>query len=260
MCCPVGRPRLLMSEGMRPYPLADSRRGASVDIQGWSDSFREELRPLLIRVSGELNQYLDPPVHLPPVWKDPRGPRTVTYPPGPARVLLNPDEGRYWGQVAYQYGHEFCHWIVNSVRPRQHAHWLEESLCEAASLFVLRRIGQWGGVSLYEYARDRIARMRPPADGTLARWLSTREETLRTSNPATDESRTQQAVVGYSLLPLFEEAPASWRAIPGLPVGDVCSLDSRPLSEYLDTWYEQVDEHERAVVLQVGRLLGDDRR
>lgn len=245
----------------RPPSRADLRRsrGASADIRGWSDSFCKELRPLLIRASGELNQYLDPPVRLPPVWFDSGGPRTVTCPPGPPRVLLNVTEGRYWGQVVYQYGHEFCHWIVNSVQPRKHAHWLEESLCETAALFVLRRINQWRSVSLRKYAEGRLAQVRQPADGNLARWLSTREGTLRTSDPGSDESRTQQAVVGSFLLPLFEEAPVSWRAISHLPVGEVSALDSRPLPEYLETWYNQVNERDRAVVAQVDRLLRDHR-
>ena len=183
----------------------------------------------------------------------------MTSPPGPPRVLLNVTEERHWGQVVYQYGHEFCHWMANALQPRKHAHWLEESLCHTASLFVLRRINQWGGVSLCKYAEDRLAEIRQPADGNLARWLSTREVTLRTSDPHTDESRAQQAVVSSRLLPLFEEAPVSWRAIPHLPVGDVSALDSRPLPEYLEIWYNQVSERDRAVVVRVDRLLRDDR-
>jgi len=56
----------------------------------------------------------------------------------------------HWAQYAFQFAHEFCHALANysndpqrSVRYPRHANlWLEESLCETASLFALRAMSR----------------------------------------------------------------------------------------------------------------------
>jgi hypothetical protein len=56
----------------------------------------------------------------------------------------------HWAQYSFQFAHEFCHTLVNysnsSHRPGRyppHANfWLEESLCETASLFTLRAMSR----------------------------------------------------------------------------------------------------------------------
>ena len=46
-----------------------------------------------------------------------------------------------WAQLAFQFAHEYCHVLAD---PRTVAfdrfHWIEESMCEAASLFAMRRL------------------------------------------------------------------------------------------------------------------------
>src|SRR5213076_2579399 len=56
----------------------------------------------------------------------------------------------HWAQYSFQFAHEFCHALANYsnssrplVRYPRHANlWLEESLCETASLFALRAMGR----------------------------------------------------------------------------------------------------------------------
>lgn len=56
----------------------------------------------------------------------------------------------YWAEYSFQFAHEFCHALANFannpqrlVRYPRHANfWLEESLCEMASLFTLRAMGR----------------------------------------------------------------------------------------------------------------------
>jgi len=83
----------------------------------------------------------------------------------------------YWAQYSFQFAHEFCHALVNfSNNPRQLVRyppnanlWLEESLCETASLFTLRAMSRswriappypaWRGYApwLNVYAEQRLA-------------------------------------------------------------------------------------------------------
>jgi hypothetical protein len=59
-------------------------------------------------------------------------------------------QSTYWAQYSFQFAHEFCHALANYgnnpsrlVRYPAHANlWLEESLCEAASLIALRAMSR----------------------------------------------------------------------------------------------------------------------
>ena len=73
----------------------------------------------------------------------------------------------YWAQYSFQFAHEFCHALANySNNQRQvipstkNANlWLEESLCETASLFALRAMSrEWKFPSL-----SCMAKLRPLA-------------------------------------------------------------------------------------------------
>src|SRR5438132_382156 len=59
-------------------------------------------------------------------------------------------QGTHWAQFGFQFGHEFCHTLANYANdprqlvryPPQANFWLEESLCETASLFTLRAMSR----------------------------------------------------------------------------------------------------------------------
>src|SRR2546423_10692203 len=56
----------------------------------------------------------------------------------------------HWAQYSFQFAHEYCHALINYsnderglTRDRRYANlWLEESLCETASLFTLRALSR----------------------------------------------------------------------------------------------------------------------
>ena len=69
----------------------------------------------------------------------------------------------HWAQYSFQFAHEFCHTLANFsnnpqrvVRyPDQANFWLEESLCETASLFTLRAMSRsWRTAPPYSGWRD----------------------------------------------------------------------------------------------------------
>lgn len=58
-------------------------------------------------------------------------------------ITLSCASGSHWAQVAYQLSHEICHLYCNHAQSRGHKHkWLEESLCECASIAVLDKLGR----------------------------------------------------------------------------------------------------------------------
>ena len=111
-----------------------------------------------------------------------------------------------------------------SVRYPRHANsWLEESLCETASLFTLRAMSRSWGIAppypawknyarwLNHYAEQRLAQPGhhlPPGTPFLA-WFKQNEPALR-ANPAV---RDRNTVIAIQLLPLFEADPRGWEAL-----------------------------------------------
>ena len=97
--------------------------------------------------------------------------------------------------------------------------------------------------SLASYAEGYLSReeRRLPAGMTLATWLQAEEESLRNDC----YQRDKNAVVAYSLLPIFESEPAGWNAICRLPAS------SSMLMDYLVEWEGSVDPQDGPFVKRV---------
>ena len=137
----------------------------------------------------------------------------------------------YWSQYAFQFAHEWGHVLTGHCHPTKWQNteghvigWLEESLCETASLFALRAMSrEWAerppypnwrdyAASLMRYADDR---MREPAhmlpDGqTFARWLTEKMPELRVCATR----RNDNTIIAKQLLPVFEADPQTWQTLP----------------------------------------------
>lgn len=53
--------------------------------------------------------------------------------------------GKKWDKYTYQFAHELCHYIIDKLAPEftvGRFDWLEESLCELASFFCLKKMSQ----------------------------------------------------------------------------------------------------------------------
>jgi hypothetical protein len=160
----------------------------------------------------------------------------------------------YWAQYSFQFAHEFCHVLANfcnnpqrSVRYPRHANfWLEESLCETASLFTLRAMSRtWRHAPPYPawrsyarwfdaYVEKRLAlpEHKLPAGMPFLAWFKLNEPALRL-NPA---MRDRNSIVAIQLLPIFEADPRGWEALIFLNRG----LDvNGSLAQHLARWRSQ---------------------
>ncbi|MBV8816041.1 MAG: hypothetical protein JO271_16240 [Verrucomicrobia bacterium] len=136
-----------------------------------------------------------------------------------------------WAQYSFQLGHELCHALANYAnRPGQSAPrpgsanlWLEESLCETASLFTLRAMSRsWSTAPLYPawrnyapwfdtYVKQRLQLpgYQLPAGTSFRTWFEQNEPGLR-QNPGL---RNQNTVIATQLLPMFEATPEGWETV-----------------------------------------------
>ena len=238
---------------------------------GWGDAQPIDIERLLEDTASHLNRELRNPVtgtisvqSAPATDREPR--LLIQYSrPGFYCVQLTAID-RHWAQYAYQFAHEFCHLVIDPYRGEgSSTQWFEEAACELASVFVLRRMAErwptqppypnWASYSpsLAEYARQRLDKTERslPSDVSFADWFSADEGSLR-QDPY---QRDKNAVIAYTMLPIFEAFPEGWNAIQRLPAGQQATTDS-PTRAYLQSWRAAVDPRDTHVVDEVMQLLG----
>ena len=181
--------------------------------------------------------------------------------------------GTYWSQYAFQFSHEFAHalaghandWRKPWIREKRANHWLEESICETASLFALRAMAEswrthppypnWRDYaqSLRNYADDRLRETERtlPADANFIRWLAANESSMRSNSV----QREKNNVVARHLLPVFERTPSGWEAVTFLNLGKRRD-PNLTLSQHLADWREAAPPKHRAFIEEVARTLG----
>ena len=181
-------------------------------------------------------------------------------------------ENPRWSQFAFQFAHEFCHALaqhsemgMRGCHDPYHANlWLEEALCETASLFALRRMAEawktrapypnWSGYAgaLGKYATDRLAQREHqlPAGQGFAAWFAQNENAMR----ANAALREKDVIVAAQLLPLFEAAPEHWEAVPFLNHGP--RVKGKTLARKLADWQAAAPGAHRAFIARVGAVFG----
>lgn len=176
-----------------------------------------------------------------------------------------------WYQYVYQFAHELCHIHSNFDHKERQGdevaggnQWFEESVCETASLFALRRLGEvwraeppaprWTGYGpvLTAYADFLLQQdhRRLPADASLAQWYRDNQASLRQS----PYQRERNEVVATRLLQVFERAPQHWPAIAHLNA-DAASA-GKEFADYLADWFAACPAEHREVVRETMELFG----
>jgi hypothetical protein len=156
-------------------------------------------------------------------------------------------ELQYVSQAAYQFSHELCHMRIPFF-VGEDLRWFEESVCETASHFFLRKLAN--ELSDEKYA-DHPALMRyaPKFSEYSARVLDGAKEVDLTSKHQMRRFtlncylRDENLYVAKLLLPIFEKNPGLWEAV--LYLGHVpsgfCVTDS------LEIWKTTARREESAI-------------
>jgi hypothetical protein len=191
-------------------------------------------------------------------------------PSGRIRIGLTATD-THWAQFAFQFGHEFCHTLANYANnerqftryPPQANFWLEECLCETASLFTLRAMSRswetappfpsWQSYApwLNAYAKLRLSSQEHqlPAGKPFPVWFQENEALLR-GNALT---RDRNTIIAIHLLHLFETEPRGWQAVTFLNRGDHGAQDS--LFKHLTEWRSECPADLRPFVTKVAALF-----
>ena len=229
----------------------------------WGAGRPEVIKNLLENVAWHLTRHFREGIHAtikvvnhqlgPQILLRIRGQTTYT-------VLLDTSD-MYWAQYSYQFAHEFCHLVSNYEQrfgtPNQ---WIEETICETASLFTLRSMGMmwkekppyapWRGFAkhLTAYANTQAGKVEPQVVGgaTWEGWLRQHEDKGR-QDPY---NREGNRAVALRLLPLFEQYPEGWNAVRNLPISEV------RIGQYLKAWKEQVNPCDRAFITKIESTFG----
>jgi hypothetical protein len=158
----------------------------------------------------------------------------------------------HWAQYSFQFGHEFCHTLANfSNRPQrlvrfppQANFWLEETLCETASLFTLRAMSRtwetkppypaWQDYApwLNAYAQERLSlpEHQLPVGKSFGDWFEEHQPALRRNSTIRDWN----TIIAIRLLPIFEAESRGWRAVTFLNHDSTARNDS--LAHHLKEW------------------------
>lgn len=260
------------------HPLNKESRAARTKLSvkvapgNWGGADPRDIQILLAAVADEFRSYVAD------AWQAPVDIRVV--PRGTPRVLYERGrDGEYvvqlsarsqnWFQYVYQFSHELCH-IFTHFDHKEHQgdevasgnQWFEESLCETAALYTLKRLAvswaenpparQWAGygptlAAYAEFLQSQPHRRRPTG---FAGWYRENRASL-SENPYLREKNEQLA---DALLPLFEQAPEHWRAIARLN-SDPASA-GKDFPAFLGDWYLACPAEEREVVRQTMALFG----
>lgn len=256
-------------------PATGSKISIEVARGNWGNADRRDIQSILEATAGEfLSSFADVAAGDLNIRVLPRGgsPR-VLYErgaDGEHMVYLTARDDR-WYQYAYQFSHELCHILSNfDHKDRQGEtvasanQWFEESLCETASLFTLKRLAaswvkhppkrNWIGYGpvFAAYADQLLAQphRRLPLSQSFGNWY----EENRSSLQASPYLREKNELVATTLLPLFEREPEMWQAIAYLNADR--SSAAKPFAAYLADWHAACPPASRQLVADAMRLFG----
>lgn len=200
---------------------------------------------------------------------DPPMTEPATTPSGAFVIWLNV-RGNLWARLAYQFAHELCHVLAGPRTWRNWTNdydpfaWVEEALCETASLFALCSMAkrwaieppypQWRDYSsaLAEYEAEwtsGVARRLPPGR-RFSSWLPDHLPDLE----AHPDRRDDNTIVAKELLPIFETDRAAWRAVRWLHTWPRSS--EATLADFMTGWARACPEEYHPVVESIAVLFG----
>jgi hypothetical protein len=256
--------RLSQMEGQAKQPAANPFK-MTVLPGDWDNAGTQDIEAVCRSVFNEFSS-LFPERRFDPItirYDGKQGPMVVfgKGPDGERRVLLYVKD-THWAQFAFQFAHEWRHIACNYREINRANLWFEESICETASLFALRRMAEtwktkppysnWKSYapSLREYADNRLKETEKLDDLTFLQWYQRNEAELR----KTGVNRQKNQVVAAALLPLFEKDPTHWQAVGFLNQWDAKKELSFP--EFLEDWHDRVPKEHKAFVAEAAGLFG----
>ena len=229
----------------------------------WGESQLEDMRRVCLSAAQEIWKEIPDdgltPIH---ISRSNSGPISLYQRGKGYEYQVRLDTGnRAWAQCAYQFAHEFCHILCNYRNVPNKQLWFEETLCELASLYSLRKMGEawktrppysnWKSYAkaLTSYADQRIQKYENRTE-SVAQFFATNKNKLFSQGTL----RELNGFIAVKLLPLFEKNPSGWQAIRYINLGP--KEENESFEKYLAGWHRRVPENQKAFVKRIAREFG----
>jgi hypothetical protein len=264
---------LFLLEG--PLQAADDPKPPDIHVQaaGFGTASTADVRLLLQSTALELWRYCPrTPLDGIVVYHRVDHPQTDFKRMPDGRIAIGlASQDTHWAQYSFQFAHEFCHTLANFSNnsgrsgrfPLRANYWLEESLCETASLFTLRAMSRswqnnppilaWRDYAPWfnDYAARRIALAEhrfPDWKGFLG-WFRQHQSAMRRESADWDWN----TIVAIELLPVFETEPRGWESVTFLNRGS--QNENESLQEHLAQWRSQCPADLRPFVSKIAAVF-----
>ncbi|MEJ6581328.1 MAG: hypothetical protein QNL33_06590 [Akkermansiaceae bacterium] len=228
------------------------------------DTSERDIKAVLASTTRELWKHF-PDYKLEPmvVIRGEKGPITLFERNDRGEIVVRLDTHRtYWSQYAYQWAHELCHVLTGFRNDGRENKWFEESLCELASLYAMRRMSEsWEHDPPYAHWKDYRHSLKDYVDKIinsrekltlkdLESYYAKHRETLRTNST----ERALNGTVALALLPLFEKEPSHWGALRYLNVTP--AKKDLSLKDYFAKWHKDAPNQHKPFILELARIFG----
>lgn len=127
-----------------------------------------------------------------------------------------------YAKYVYQFAHEYCHYQL-PFEPIHELRWLEETLCELASLYMLRQVDElWSREPPYEVWREYHSEFTKYAEIVEREYeyvsldFSVEPNAILSDLRRYEYDREKNMYIALQLLPLFNEHPELWHSVPFL--------------------------------------------
>jgi hypothetical protein len=181
---------------------------------------------------------------------------------GEYTILLNTKDRR-WCQYVFQFAHELGHILCNYQKDSSSIRWMEESICEVASLFVLGQMEEaWKRTSLHKqdplyaaeftrYFQARINMVDEIPNEEFKFWWRKRLPSLQQNSI----HRSSNLIIAKRLLPLFQQSPeVAWKACRTLNQKQPYSHSS--FKDTIQAWSEaSKDPFHKSFVLSLEKVF-----
>lgn len=165
--------------------------------------------------------------------------------------------GYLWSQMAYQFAHEFCHLLCNFSYGQSAQHWFQETLCETASRFAVKRMSEtWKTNPPYSNWKDYADSLRGyfdnlqnnnrlPEGMTLGQWYRENAASCTYITP----------IVSAEMFEMLDAKPEHWEAVTWYPHE---KLEPDTFEQFLRIWRERVPEKHKSFIEEIAKLFEYD--
>ena len=248
-------------------PQRSDEKGLRIVILpgNWGESELEDIRRVCVSSAGTIWSQM-PDVALSPIHvrRSQSGPISLFQRGKGSEYVVELDTSdNAWAQCAFQFSHEFCHIICNYRDVPNRQLWFEETLCECASLYALRRMAvEWKTNAPYSNWTSYSSSLGDYAAGLIKNYDSYKDpvsEFYQTHRAKLEENANHRELNRYmalKLLPMFEKTPSAWHSLRYINLGP--KKENASFKQYLSGWHDRVPAKHKKFVKKVAAEFGID--